>query len=148
MAMIEVDWNPDRRVLRQFGGIAVAFFGGLGAWAWFGHAIVAIDLAPHTARGVAWTLWALAAYAAVGATAVPAILRPLYVVLTAVGLPIGWVVSHVVLALVYYLVVTPIGLALRLAGRDPMGRRFEPDRPSYWIRRPEEIPVERYFRQY
>jgi hypothetical protein len=148
MAMIDVKWRPGRRALRQFGVIALVFFGGLAAWAWNRDALAWFDLSPGSGRTAAAILGGLALYAAVGVAVAPAILRPLYVVLTAVGLPIGWVVSHVVLALVYYLVITPIGLALRLAGRDPMHRRFERERQSYWIRRPGAVPLERYFRQY
>lgn len=148
MAMIDVNWNPGRRALRQFGAIALVFFGGFAAWAWLGNRVLAFEMEPATSRTVATVFAGLAAWAALGAAAVPAILRPLYVVLTAVGLPIGWVVSHVVLAVVYYLVITPIGLAMRLVGRDPMHRRFERERSSYWIRRPGEVPLERYFRQY
>jgi hypothetical protein len=62
-------------------------------------------------------------------------------------LPLAWTVSTVLLILVYYLVLTPIGLALRLAGRDRMGRRFDSDRTTYWVKRNESDPS-RYFRQF
>jgi hypothetical protein len=62
--------------------------------------------------------------------------------------PIGWVMSHVILGIIYYLVLTPIGLLLRALGRDPLRRRFETGARSYWIDRGEEPAVERYFRQY
>ena len=62
--------------------------------------------------------------------------------------PIGWTVSHLALAVVYYLVVTPIGLLMRLFGRDPMRRKFDPSATTYW--QPHESPdePERYFRQF
>ena len=41
-----------------------------------------------------------------------------------VNYPIGWVVTHVVMALIFYLVVTPLGVIMRLCGRDPMERRW------------------------
>jgi hypothetical protein len=62
--------------------------------------------------------------------------------------PIGWVMSHLILAIIYYLVLTPVGLVLRALGRDPLHRRFEPEAKTYWIDRGEEPAVERYFRQY
>jgi hypothetical protein len=66
-----------------------------------------------------------------------------------VGLsPIGWVISHVILAVIYYLVLTPIGLLLRAAGRDLLARRRDPTAESYWIDRGAKPEVERYFRQY
>jgi hypothetical protein len=62
--------------------------------------------------------------------------------------PIGWTVSHVLLAVTYYLVLTPIGLIMRAVGRDPMRRRLDPEAKSYWIEhRPDRDPS-RYFRQY
>jgi ABC-type uncharacterized transport system permease subunit len=75
-------------------------------------------------------------------------MRPVFVGMSAAVYPIGWVVSHVLLAVVYYLVVTPTGVALRLVGRDPLQRRRDGDRQSFWIKRDGEPEVESYFRQY
>jgi hypothetical protein len=50
---------------------------------------------------------------------------------------LGYVNSRVLLSLMYYLVVTPFGVVLRLAGHDPLHRRG-PQRESYWV--PREIP--------
>ena len=62
--------------------------------------------------------------------------------------PIGWTVSHLVLAIVYFLVLTPIGVCMRLLGRDPMQRRLDPSAGTYWI--PHDPPGDsaRYFRQF
>lgn len=64
------------------------------------------------------------------------------------ALPIGWTFSHVILAAIYYGVITPIGLALRLTGHDAMRRRFDPNASSYWL--PRRVPADpaRYFRQF
>ena len=56
------------------------------------------------------------------------------------------VVSPVVLGLIYFGVFTPVGLVMRLAGRDAMARRFEPAKPSYWISREPPGPREDSFR--
>ena len=45
------------------------------------------------------------------------------------------VVSPLVLGLIFYGVFTPVGYAMRALGRDPMKRRYEPGRPSYWEKR-------------
>jgi len=55
----------------------------------------------------------------------------------ALGRALGYVNSYVLLSLVYYVVFTPFGFVLRLAGRDPLHRRG-PARDSYWI--PRETP--------
>ena len=48
--------------------------------------------------------------------------------------PIGWVVSHALMAAIYYLVITPMAVAMRLLGRDPLDRRFDRDATTYWVR--------------
>ncbi len=78
----------------------------------------------------------------------PLWLRPVYLGLTLLTRPIGWIVSHVVLALVYYGVVTPIGLVLRMTGYDPLQRRFECDAETYWEPYKPDRGTERYLRPF
>lgn len=49
--------------------------------------------------------------------------------------PISWTVSTLILALVYFGILTPIGVLMRMLGHDPMRRRFERSASSYWIER-------------
>ena len=56
------------------------------------------------------------------------------------------VVSPVFLGLVYFAVFTPVGFVMRLAGRDALARRFEPARPTYWLRREPPGPRDDSFR--
>ena len=63
-------------------------------------------------------------------------------------LPLAWSVSTGLLILVYYGVLTPIGLGLRTVGRDPMHRSFDRDETTYWVKRHEVDDLERYFRQF
>ena len=148
MPMMEINWAPSRRHLRVFGAGAVVVFALLGAWLFCAHRIFGVDVPVPTAEAVACGLWALAALAGFLAAAAPAGLRPLYVAMSAVSLPIGWLVSHAVLAIVYYGILTPIGLVMRLAGRDPLRRKFDPQARSYWVDRPAARDVKRYFRQF
>ncbi len=146
--MIEVNWNPDRRSLRWFGLICLFAFGLLGTWVHFRHSILFWDLSPAAARLVARGLWVLSAVGGTAAALAPRALLPLYTGLTLISFPIGYVVSHVVLALFFYGVFLPIGLSLRLLGKDPLTRKFEPDAESYWsVRRPVES-VRRYYHQF
>lgn len=64
------------------------------------------------------------------------------------GKPIGWTVSTVLLGVVYLLVVTPVGLVMRVFGHDPMARGFDKRRDSYWTDRPPPAERKRYFRQF
>jgi len=139
MSVIEVNRNPTRRQLNQFGFIwlgFLAFFGALATWRW-------------EAPAVGTVLWAAAVVVPVLGWLWLGFMRAVFVGMSYAAWPIGFVVSHVVLALVYYGVLTPIGLAMRLVGYDPMRRRFEPDADSYWIER-DSTPVDagRYFRQF
>lgn len=63
-------------------------------------------------------------------------------------LPLAWSVSTLLLVLVYYGVLTPIGLVLRTFGRDPMHGEFDRDATSYWVKRDEGVDPDRYFRQF
>jgi hypothetical protein len=61
--------------------------------------------------------------------------------------PLAWAVSHLVLAIVYYVIITPIALTMRLFGRDKLERRFDAAADSYWIAHPPHKSTARYFRQ-
>jgi hypothetical protein len=78
----------------------------------------------------------------------PERLLPIYRVFVVVAFPIGWVLSHLILALIFYAVFTPIGLAMRLLGRDPMHRKWDPDAKSYWVPHKAKNKREDYFRQF
>ncbi len=138
MPLIEFNTNPSRRMLRAFAlfllVIAAAF-----AAVW--HLRTGAIVLPVVAAAVG------ALVGAIGLIA-PLAVRPVYLVWMGIGYPIGWVVSLVLLAAVYFLVFTPVGLACRLLGYDPMKRRFEPDASTYWIARKTNRDVKRYFRQY
>ena len=61
--------------------------------------------------------------------------------------PIGWLVTRILLVLLFHGMFTPLALLFRLIGRDALTRRRRPDRPSYWIPKPGATDVRRYFRQ-
>jgi hypothetical protein len=147
MSMIQIDWDPPRKMLRSFGFIGVFAFGGLAALAWMRWLL--FSKLPAGAVGpTAWTMAGLGVYCGVMALAAPGLLRPLYLLLSIVGYPIGLVVSLVVMAVLYFLVITPIALVFKAMGRDAMNRKFDPALPSYWIRRRPPASVKRYYRQF
>lgn len=81
-----------------------------------------------------WLFGVAAAILALGYFA-PSILRPLNWVWFKFGMLLGAVVAPLVMALVFFVVVTPMALIAKLVGKDPLRRRREPDADSYWIRR-------------
>ena len=145
--LIDIDLRPDRRTLRQFGFIAFVGFGLLALLAWLETAIFAFGLG-DARTWVAATLGGLGALAALLSLLAPAANRPLYVALTLIAFPLGFVLSYVILGGLFYLVITPVGVLLRLAGRDPMSRRFLPGEPSYWVDARPPRSKESYFRQF
>ena len=62
--------------------------------------------------------------------------------------PASWLVSHAVVFLVFYGVVVPTGLILRLFDRTPLKRRFDPVLGTYWTPLETLNETDRYFRQY
>ena len=148
MALIAVNWKPDRRQLRWFGLFCVIGFGGVGAWLFFQQRLFGYQLADSTATVTAEVLWGVAGVCGLAALVLPVALRPLYLVLTAISLPIGFVLSHVLMALVFYGLLTPVGLFFRMIGRDPLDRRFDRSSTTYWVRRESVKDVTRYYRQF
>lgn len=70
-----------------------------------------------------------------GTTAPIALRYPYYAWMT-LAVVLGLIVAPVVLAALFYLLLTPIGLLQRVFGTDPLARRFEPGAASYWKKKP------------
>ena len=66
---------------------------------------------------------------------VPQVLRGFHRVWMGIGEALGWVNSRIILGVIYYLVIVPIGMLRRMFGSDPMARQFERDAVSYRIPR-------------
>lgn len=136
--MLTLNRNPSPKDLRTFGLLLGLF---LPTFGW----LVCRKLAVSTPWGI---LAVLSATSIVAAIAAPWAFRGVYIVWTTAVFPIGWVVSHFVLAIVYWGVITPIGLTLRLLGRDPMQRGFDPRATTYWQRRAPRTDPKSYFRPF
>jgi len=137
--MIEVKHNPTRKDLTWFGALFAVFagvFGGLVWWRW------------DTQVG-AYTIWGIGAAVTLIYVAVPQSRRWIYLGWNYAVFPIGWTVTHLMLAGVYYLAFTPVGLIMRMVGRDPMQRKLDREGSTYWIEhRTGTGSKARYFRQF
>lgn len=81
--------------------------------------------------------------------AYPRSLKYVYRVWMGIAFTIGWLVSRVLLAVIYYIVVTPIGLLMRLFGKNPIAMHFDPDAESHWVMKDDSAwSVERYKKMY
>jgi carbamoyltransferase len=137
--MIDIQWNPTRRELRLFGLIglpAPLLILALVSWLRLGWLVVPV------------LLIALAAGSIAAGIVAPRVLRPISVGLSLLGFPIAWLVSHLLLAVVYFCFVTPIGWLLRRLGHDPLDRRVDRNRATYWVERQASRTPEDYLRQF
>ncbi len=148
MAVIEIDWNPSRKMLRNFGLIGLVVFLTLASIVFFAHKIMFWDVAPGAVTPLASVLAALGLLCGAAAMTVPRALWPLYMFLTVVFYPLGAAVSYVMMAVIFYLIITPIGIVFKLIGRDSMTRSFDPAATTYWIKRRPPASVKRYLRQF
>jgi hypothetical protein len=123
--------------LRKFGltvGTAFAVFGAI-SW-WRGH-----ELPPRI-------LWTLAGLLIVPGILAPSILGPVQRGWMAFAMVLGHINTRIILTVLYYLVMTPVGLVMRLF-RDPLDRSLKDTRDSQWVRREQQpVDVARYERQF
>ena len=122
---------------RTFGFVFTIVFGLVGLW-------------PLWRRGsVRWWSLSVAVLFLVAALVVPRALAPLNRLWTKFGLLLHMVVNPIVMTLLFYTTVTPIGLIMRAMGKDPLRLRLDPDARSYWIERrppgPEPATMPRQF---
>ncbi len=107
---------PDKKGLRDFGlitgGLFVALFGLLFPWLFN----VNIPVWPFNLAGVLWIL----------ALLIPNTLKPIYTVWMFFGLILGWINTRIILALVFYIIITPIRLIMLLFA----GKTFSQNKPK------------------
>lgn len=78
----------------------------------------------------------------------PMVLLPLYRLWVKFALKLAWFNTRLLLALVFYLVMTPIGLIMRALGKDPLDRALDPSAESYWRKKEPHEDLSRYYKQY
>ena len=135
--MIAIQWNPSKKQLRQFARIWFPAFCGL----------VGYSIGHKTGHWSEVEIgWVLAGLLSVGGLVLPVLIRPIFVGLILLTFPIGWVVSHLLLGLIFYGVVTPIGLILRIIGHDPLQLK-KPSGNAVWKTSIGKTDATRYLRQ-
>ncbi|MGJ8644116.1 MAG: SxtJ family membrane protein [Luteolibacter sp.] len=76
------------------------------------------------------------------------LVKPVYLALVLIGFPIGWVISHLIMLIFFFGIITPVALVFRLMGRDALHRNWDPKSESYWTEHPRSESVGRYFKQF
>ena len=140
----EVNWNPDTAARRTFAKSLVIGFPCL--------AVLLLLAGYFTGKGwnfgLALKLGGLGAGFGVLFYALPVIARPFYVGWYALACCIGLVVGNVVLALIFYVLVTGIGLVKRLFGSQPIRKTPDPQAKTYWLAAAPPSNPKRYFSQF
>jgi hypothetical protein len=136
--LARIDWKPESKTLDQFS-----------QWAMFFLGMVLCPLEVYRGHPrAALVCWLLAAGIRVVGFARPRWLRPVYVGLMLATWPIGVVISYITLAVIYFLVFTPVAVLFRLIGRDVLNRKFDRGAETYWESYKPDRGLARYLRQF
>jgi len=138
MSLISINRHPGRRQLLQFGVAWLVFFlvlAALLAWkglspVWWASVLAAAVLVPIAGS---WR---------------PGFLRLIYLAMAYAAWPIGMVVSHVILVVIYYGILTPTGLLLRLAKPGFFPKKPDSKLNTYWLDCKKGSAVKDYFKPY
>jgi len=138
MTFSDIPHNPSAKTLRQFAAAWLVFFLAFGAHQYFGK--------DHQRTGI--VLGTLAVIIGLLGLIKPAVVRWIFVGWMVLAFPVGWLISQVMLLLMFYLLVTPVALFFRLRGRDLLARKPASDRQSFWVAKQTPTDPRSYFRQY
>jgi len=121
MSLVNINFKPDAKELRQFGKTMIVGFSifALIAFFWFHKPGFAIGLALFGLLSYVLSFFGKAAMI-------------VYIPWMAIGFVMGTIVSNVILMLLYFGMITPIAIVFKLMGRDPMQRSLEPTASTYW----------------
>lgn len=137
MNFSDIPRNPSHRMLRQFAGLWILFFCGIALSQFFRN--------QNTTAAV--TVGIVALGIGLPGLFFPRFLKPIFVGWMILVFPIGWLVSRVILLLLYFGLFAPVGFALRAFGHDPLRLR-KPQGDSYWEPKTQQTSLRRYLKQF
>ena len=138
MLWSDIDFQPTERKLRTFAGLFFATATTVATWqAW-----------AHQRWLIAGMLFIPGAVIAVVGLLRPMSVRSLYVGMMVAGFPMSWMMSHLLLAIVYFGLITPLAVIFRLTGRDTLRLRPSPQALSYLKNKPAPVKSQAYFRPF
>ncbi len=123
--------QPTRKDLRNLALVFFIVLGIIGTLLWW------------KGRPSATWFWSASLILGIWGLVWPLGLKMIYRVWMGLAVVLNYFISRFILILMYYLVVTPTGLVLRLLGRDILDLKLK-DRPSYWHRRSSAEPQTTY----
>ena len=135
MKLVELNWNPTTRQLRQFGGICLVALPFVG-WVWGAQSATLATLA------------IIGFVVALASLLIPGAVKPLFIGLSLVAIPIGMVIGEVAILLIFLGVFLPIGLVFRFLHRDALRLRAQENAASHWQTKERPTSVGSYYRQF
>lgn len=136
--MLSINWSPPTKQLKSFAALWFPlFFLFLGT-------ILAINLNAWSETKIVWAFCFGISFLGYF---LPSLIRPLFVGLLVITFPIGWIVSHLFLLLIFYLVITPLGFVMKIKKHDPLNLKM-PKEPSMWKEIEAIKDPSRYLKQY
>ncbi len=134
MALFKINTQPTDRQLRQFGVICAGALP-LMVWVW-------------TRSQMATALGAIVGFCVtLTGLVTPRLLKPVFVGLIFVTMPLGLVVGELILLLIFFCVFLPMAVVFKIMGRDALQRKLTPDVASFWQRRVPPSSVRKYYHQ-
>ena len=140
----EVNWKPDVAERRKFARSLVIGF----------PCIAMVLIVASWLKTGAWKIQPALIIGGTGLAiglvllALPGIARPFYVVWYGLACAIGLVVGNILLAVVFYILITGVGIAMRLAGRCSISTRMDKQAATYWKDAKPVTDPQRYYRQF
>ncbi|NLK41765.1 MAG: hypothetical protein GX298_06895 [Planctomycetes bacterium] len=139
MALVSLNLKPSEKQLRDFGDIALCMcnivgmllmgLAGLPVKAFVVICLIGVAVYLLSRISVQWV-------------------RPIYIGLMVVSFPIGWLISHILMGLFYYGIISAVGLFFRLLKRDPLHRTYDPEADTYWLPYRHKRTPKDYFHQF
>ncbi|MBI4965205.1 MAG: hypothetical protein HY913_18160 [Desulfomonile tiedjei] len=95
-------------------------------------------------------VWIAAGIALAVTRLIPPLFKAIYRLWLGFSVVLGYFISRIILTIVFFIVLMPTGLIMRIVGKDPMERKIDPAASSYWRRKEpqDDTSVERYEKQF
>jgi len=135
MKLIEINWSPTTRQLRQFGFLCLVALPSVG-WLWGAN------------QQVIWVLLGIAVTLAMLGWTRPTLVRPLFIGMILIAAPFGMIIGELAMIFIFFGIFLPISLIFRIMRRDALKLKMDRNTDSYWQPKHEPDDVSSYYRRY
>lgn len=119
--------KADKYVLKKFGvSLGIIFL------------LISLFISRKSPQGI-WLTFLLSFLFCISALIKPSVLKPIYIVLMRVGSVMGWIISRLILMIIFYFLFTPMGLIIRLLRIDLLDRKIGRRKESYWREKEKNV---------